>query len=152
MTQNSRFPNPTNHSSPIHLSINHHHLQVVSSLSTSSGYVRGTSGKQPSLHLPAIMNIGSCRMDLLTPPPYSRILCTRYSGSFSISSCSFTSMTYLYTPGVRPNIASTLRRSSNGYGRITCSLKQRNAPSINLQSNSWVTTSTSRASKWTRGR
>ncbi len=48
------------------------------------------------------MNIVSCRMDLLTPPPYSRILCTRYSGSFSINSCSFTSMTYLYTPGVRP--------------------------------------------------
>ncbi len=34
LTQNSRFHNPTNHSSQIHLSINHHHLQVVSSLST----------------------------------------------------------------------------------------------------------------------
>ncbi len=89
---------------------------------------------------------------LANDSPYSRILCTRYSGSFSINSFSSTSMTSLYTPGVRPNIASTLRRSSNGYGRITCSLKQRNAPSINLQSNSWVTTSTRRASKWTRGR
>ncbi len=28
------------------------------------------------------MNIVSCRMDLLTPPPYSRILCTRYSREF----------------------------------------------------------------------
>ncbi len=93
-----------------------------------------------------VMPYGLANMDL---PPYSRIFCTRYSGSFSINSFSSTSMTSLYTPGVRPNIASTLRRSSNGYGRITCSLKQRNAPSINLQSNSWVTTSTRRASKWT---
>ncbi len=34
LTQNSRFPNPTNHSSPIHPKTNHHHLQVISSIST----------------------------------------------------------------------------------------------------------------------
>ncbi len=34
LTRISRFSNPANHSAPIHLSINHPHLQVIQSLIT----------------------------------------------------------------------------------------------------------------------
>ncbi len=44
--------------------------------------MRGTNGRQPSWLLLAITNAASCRMDLSTPPTYSRISCTRYSRSW----------------------------------------------------------------------
>ncbi len=108
-------------------------MQLHLNHTTSSGYVRRTSGRPPSWVLRATTNTASCRMDLSRGPPYSRTLCMRYSGSFSIDSYSFTSTTYSYTPGVGPNIASMLRRSYNIWRNMSSSWKQKSVPSISLQ-------------------
>ncbi len=74
-----------------------------------------------------------CIMPYGLVPPYSRTLCMRYSGSFSIDSYSFTSTIYSYTPGVGPNIASMLRRYYNVWRNMSYSWKQKSVPSISLQ-------------------